>query len=171
MPRRGQDSPAVDTSVVHPVCTQPHECVDCPTRRPNLSRLSWLVALSSSLKRLASVAGVLRVWTGRMGFMPKKYEAEFKARVVRMVVDQVPHFPTKTAACEAVAKREGIGRETLRKWVSQHEVDVGARPGVSSVELEEVAALRRENKRLREQVEVLSAATSFFVGVLDSRKR
>jgi len=45
------------SSVVHPVCTQPHECVDCPTRRPNLSRLSWLVALSSSLKRLASVAG------------------------------------------------------------------------------------------------------------------
>jgi transposase len=106
-----------------------------------------------------------------MGFMPKKYEPEFKARVVRMAIEQIPHYPTKTAACEAVARREGVGRETLRKWVTQHEVDVGVREGVTSAEQEELAALRRDNKRLREQVEILSAATSFFAGALDSRKR
>jgi transposase-like protein len=106
-----------------------------------------------------------------MGFMPKKYEPEFKARLVRMAIEQIPHYPTKTAACEAVAKREGVGRETLRKWVTQAEVDIGVRKGVTSAEQDELAVLRRDNKRLREQVEILSAATSFFAGALDSRKR
>ena len=35
-------------------------------------------------------------------------------------------------------------------------------PGLSSAEREELAQLRRENRRLREDVEVLKRATAFF---------
>ncbi|NDK92702.1 hypothetical protein GYA93_24670 [Gordonia desulfuricans] len=53
----------------------------------------------------------------------------------------------------------------------QAEVDGGRRPGASSAELAELKRLKAENKRLREDVEVLKAATSFFVGELDPRNR
>ena len=42
---------------------------------------------------------------------------------------------------------------------------------MTSAELEEISRLKAENKRLREDVAVLKAATSFFVGELDPRKR
>ena len=65
----------------------------------------------------------------------------------------------------------GIPRETLRRWVAQAEIDDGARPGVTSVEAEEIRRLKTENKRLREANEILKAASIFFAGELDSRTR
>jgi hypothetical protein len=55
--------------------------------------------------------------------------------------------------------------------VVQGDVDVGRREGVTSGELEEIRRLKNENRRLREDVAVLKAATSFFVGELDPRNR
>jgi transposase len=62
-------------------------------------------------------------------------------------------------------------RNGLRKQVAQAEVDAGDREGVTTAVQEQVAQLRTENKKLRKQVEILSAATTFFAGALDSRKR
>lgn len=53
----------------------------------------------------------------------------------------------------------------------QADVDAGRRDGVTSEELEEIKKLKSENRRLREDVAVLKAATSFFVGELDPRNR
>jgi transposase len=53
--------------------------------------------------------------------------------------------------------------------VLQADIDEGTRDGVSSVEHAEIKRLRAENKRLREDVAILKAATSFFVGELDPR--
>jgi transposase len=50
----------------------------------------------------------------------------------------------------------------VRDWVRQAEVDAGERDGLTSSEREELAQLRRENRRLREDVEVLKRATAFF---------
>lgn len=50
----------------------------------------------------------------------------------------------------------------VRDWVKQAEVDAGERDGLASSEREELAALRRENHRLREDVDVLKRATAFF---------
>ena len=44
----------------------------------------------------------------------------------------------------------GVGRETLRRWVAQAEVDDGARPGTTTAEAAEIRRLKAENKRLRE---------------------
>ena len=47
----------------------------------------------------------------------------------------------------------------MRLWISQAEVDAGERDGLTSSEREELAALRRENRRLWEDVEILKRAT------------
>lgn len=103
--------------------------------------------------------------------MPKKIDPELKARAVRLVLEHRSEYPTMTAAVLAVARQEGVGKESLRRWVAQAEVDAGDRPGVTSAEQAEIKKLKAENRRLREDVAILKAATSFFVGELDPRNR
>jgi transposase-like protein len=55
--------------------------------------------------------------------------------------------------------------------VAQAEIDDGARPGTTSEESAEIKRLRAENRRLREDNEILKAATVFFAGELDPRNR
>ena len=95
--------------------------------------------------------------------MPKVIDPELKARAVRLVLEHRSEYPTTTAAVLAVSKQVGVGKESLRRWVAQAEVDAGSRDGVSSQELEEIKRLKAENRRLREDVAILKAATSFFV--------
>ena len=64
-----------------------------------------------------------------------------------------------------VARDFDLTETAVREWVRQAEVDAGERPGLSSAERDELAELRRENRRLREDVEVLKRATAFFAVV------
>jgi transposase len=70
-----------------------------------------------------------------------------------------------------VSKKIGIGRETVRRMIVQADIDAGTRPGASTDEQAEIRRLKTENKRLREDNEILRAATVFFAGELDPRKR
>ncbi|MET8217288.1 transposase [Streptomyces hirsutus] len=85
----------------------------------------------------------------------RSFTSEFKAEIVelcrrgdRSVGQIAKHFdPTETA---------------VRDRVKQAEADAGERDGLNSSEREEPAALRRENRRLREDVDILERATAFF---------
>lgn len=103
--------------------------------------------------------------------MPKRIDPEVQARAVRLVADHLGEYPSLTAASAAVAKQVGVGRETVRRWVVQAQIDGGHRGGVSSEDLAEIKKLKAENRRLREDVAILKAATSFFAGELDPRNR
>lgn len=103
--------------------------------------------------------------------MPKKISPEVKARAVRMVQEHQQDYPSVTAAAAAVAKQLGLGRETVRRWVVDAEVDAGTRSGTTSVEHAEIKALKAKVRRLEEDNAILKAATTFFVGELDSRTR
>jgi len=103
--------------------------------------------------------------------MPKKIDPEVRARAVRMVQDHAQEYPSQTAAAAAVARQLGIGRESVRRWVIQAEVDAGAREGVTTEEQAEIKRLKAENRRLKEDVAILKAATTFFAGELDPRNR
>jgi transposase len=46
-----------------------------------------------------------------MQFMPKKIDAELKARAVRLVMEHRSEYPTTTAAVLAVSKQVGVGKE------------------------------------------------------------
>ncbi len=103
--------------------------------------------------------------------MPKKIDPALRERAVRLVLEHRGEFQTVTAAVAAVARQEGVGHESLRRWVAQADIDAGTRDGVTSEDAAEIRRLKAENKRLREDVAILKAATSFFVGELDPRNR
>ena len=103
--------------------------------------------------------------------MPAKIDPAVRERALRMVADHRGDYPTDTALADAVSKKIGIGRETVRRMIIQADIDAGARPGARTDEQAEIRRLKTENKRLREDNEILRAATVFFAGELDPRKR
>ena len=61
-----------------------------------------------------------------------------------------------------VAKDFDLTETNVRNWVKQAEIDQGERPGLTTEEKEELSLLRRENRSLKEYVEILKRATVFF---------
>jgi transposase len=100
-----------------------------------------------------------------------RYDKDVRARAVRLVREHAGDYPTEWAAITAVSGRLGMSAETLRKWIRQAEVDDGTAPGVSSSESAEVRELRRKNRELEQTIEILKAATSFFVRECDPLRR
>lgn len=90
---------------------------------------------------------------------------------MRLVLDHLAEYPSLTAAAEAVARREGVGKESVRRWVVQAQVDGGQRHGVTSEELDQIKQLKARVRRLEEDNEILRRASIFFAGELDPRNR
>jgi transposase len=107
----------------------------------------------------------------RMSSMPKKIDPAVKERCVRQVLEHLTEYSSLTAAAEVVARREGLGKETVRRWVIQAQVDGGQRQGVTSDELAEIRELKAKVRRLEEDNEILRRASIFFAGELDPRNR
>jgi transposase len=83
-----------------------------------------------------------------------------------------PGFKAEIELCQRgdrsigqVARDFDLTETAVREWVRQAERDAGTRSdgGLTSAERQEPSALRRENQRLRQDVEILKRATAFFV--------
>jgi transposase-like protein len=61
-----------------------------------------------------------------------------------------------------VAKDLGISESGLRRWMAQADIDAGRREGLTSADKEELTRLRRENRVLRMERDLLSRAAAFF---------
>lgn len=103
--------------------------------------------------------------------MPKMVDPALKDRALRMVAEHRADYSSTTAVAKAVADQLGIGKETVRRWVVQADIDAGDRPGTTSEESAEIRRLKAENRRLREDNEILRKASIFFAGELDPRNR
>jgi len=108
---------------------------------------------------------------GKVRVMPSKYDLETKAKAVRLVRDHVGDYDSEWAAITAVAGRLGMSAETLRKWVRQAEIDAGSAAGVTTESVKEIRELKRKNAELERTIEILKAATSFFVRECDPPRR
>lgn len=85
----------------------------------------------------------------------RSFTKEFKAEVVALV-----RQPGNTVA--SVARELDLTETAVREWAKQADIDDGRRDGVTTRDREELARLRRENQRLRQDVEILKRATAFF---------
>jgi transposase len=86
----------------------------------------------------------------------RAFTAEFKAEIVELC-----QRGDRTVG--QIAKDFDLTETAVRAWVKQAELDTGTRTdGMSSDERSELARLRQENRRLREDVDILKRATAFF---------
>lgn len=103
---------------------------------------------------------------------PRKYPDELRERAIRMAVDLRRDPATRKGALARVGEQLGINPETLRNWVTQAEVDAGARPGTTTAEQARITELEREVRELRRANEILRTASAFFAAAeLDRRIR
>jgi transposase len=61
-----------------------------------------------------------------------------------------------------VARDLDMSETVVRRWVQQADTDAGHRPGLTTSEREELTRLRKENRVLREERDILKRATAFF---------
>lgn len=99
-----------------------------------------------------------------------KFSPEVRERAVRMVLEHRGEYQSLWAAIESIAPKIGCVPQTLNEWVRRHEIDAGARQGVTTDECERIKALERENKELRRANEILKLASAFFAQAELDRK-
>ena len=98
--------------------------------------------------------------------MPKTrapYPAEFRAEMVRLV--RAGRTPGE------LSREFEPSDQTIRNWVNQADVDEGRREGLTTAEREELRRLRRENRTLREETEILAKAAAWFAEKSSDRPR
>ena len=90
----------------------------------------------------------------------RSFTPEYKAEVVRLVA-------AGNRTVGEVSRDLELTETSVRAWVRQSDIDSGKGKGaaagaLTTAEREELAALRRENKTLRLEREILKKATAFF---------
>jgi transposase len=85
----------------------------------------------------------------------RAFTPEFKADIVQRCQAGDRSIPE-------VARDFDLVESAVRRWVEQAEIDSGKRDGLTSDEREELSRLRRENRRLQADVDLLKRATAFF---------
>src|ERR1700741_2236553 len=98
--------------------------------------------------------------------MPKKPRlspVEFRPRIVELF--------RQGRSAEALARQFEPSAQAIRNWVKQADRDEGKRPeGLPALEQEELRRLRRENRVLREEREILKKAAAWFARETDSSR-
>lgn len=87
--------------------------------------------------------------------MPKAFPIEFRRDVVAVA-------RKGEAPLSQIAKDFGISESCLQRWLKLADIDDGLRPGVTSSESAELRELRKRNKTLEQENEILRRAAAFF---------
>ena len=90
--------------------------------------------------------------------IPKKFPVEFQRDVVA-----VARRGGSTRA--EVAADFGICESILKRWLAQADIDDRIRDGLTSAEQNELVQLRRKNRRLEMENEILRRAAAYFAAV------
>jgi len=84
-----------------------------------------------------------------------RYPQEFREQAIELV--RLGRQPVARIAADL-----GISDQTLRNWVKQADIDEGRRDGLTTEERAEIVRLRRRNRVLEMEVEILKRASAFF---------
>ena len=87
--------------------------------------------------------------------MPNPYPAEFRADVVRVA-------RKRESTLAQIAKDFGISDATLSNWLKRADIEDGVKPGVTSAEASELRELRKRNRTLEQENEILRRAAAYF---------
>jgi len=86
--------------------------------------------------------------------MPASKPPEFRRRALDLVDQGEP--------VALVARNLGISESCLRRWMGQDAVDSGRKEGLTSAEKRELVELRRKNRVLEMEIEILKRASAYF---------
>jgi len=95
--------------------------------------------------------------------MPKTrppYPPEFRCRLVELV--------RSGRKPEELAREFEPSAQSIRNWVRESGLKGSSQEATSSAEREELQRLRRENRQLREEREILAKAAAWFAREADS---
>jgi transposase len=85
----------------------------------------------------------------------RSFTPEFKAHTVELV-------RTSGKSVGEVCRDLDLTETAVRRWLAQADIDEGRRDGLTTNERDELSRLRRENRVLREEREILRKAAAFF---------
>jgi transposase len=87
----------------------------------------------------------------------RQFTEEFKAEVVRLVRQE-------GKAVAAVARELDLTESAVGRWVQQAKIELGQGPpgALTRAERDELVRLRRENRQLQMEREILKKAAAFF---------
>ena len=92
------------------------------------------------------------------------YPPEFRQKLIELVASG--------RSPEELAKEFEPSEQTIRNWLAQADADSGKRKDLlTSAEREELVKLRRENKQLKLEREILSKATAWFAREADTKPK
>ena len=87
--------------------------------------------------------------------MATRYPAEFRQRAVELA--RLREKPVTQLATDL-----GVSDQALRNWLRQADIDEGRRAGLTNEERAELVRLRRANRVLEMENEILKRAAAFF---------
>src|SRR4030095_2166640 len=85
----------------------------------------------------------------------RTFTPEFRAQTIELV-------RTSGKSVGEVCRDLDLTETAVRRWIAQADIDAGRRDGLTTAEREELSRLRRENRVLREERDILRNAASFF---------
>ncbi len=93
--------------------------------------------------------------------MPRPHPPEFRRRAVELANQRGPDGNRLQPVAKTAADL-GVSDSCLRNWIAKAAVDAGERPGVSTDERQELVELRRRNRVLETENEILKRAAAYF---------
>ena len=87
--------------------------------------------------------------------MPKAFPLEFRRDVVAVA-------RKGEAPLSQIARDFGISESCLHRWLKLADVDDGIRPGITSQESAELRELKKRNRVLEQENEILRRAAAYF---------
>ena len=96
--------------------------------------------------------------------MPRPHPPEFRRQAIELARERVKPIAQ-------VASDIGISESCLRSWLAQADIDEGKREGLTTQERADLVQLRRENRVLKMEKEILGKAAAFFANESNYRSR